>query len=65
MDWDRIKGSWKQYQGRAREKWGELTDDELSRVNGQRDQLEGLIQQRYGKAKDEVRRDVDNWLNTL
>ena len=65
MDWDRVKGNWKQYQGRAREKWGQLTDDELAKTQGQREQVEGLIQQRYGKAKDDVRKDVDRWLDTL
>jgi uncharacterized protein YjbJ (UPF0337 family) len=65
MDWDRVKGNWKQFSGRAREKWGELTDDDLTRIDGKREQLEGLIQERYGKQKDEVRKDVDTWLGTL
>ena len=42
-----------------KEKWGQLTDDDLDVINGRRDQLEGKIQQRYGLAK--VRRDVDDW----
>jgi uncharacterized protein YjbJ (UPF0337 family) len=62
MDWNRIEGNWKQFKGRVKEKWGDLTDDDLDKINGQRDQLEGLIQERYGIAKDQVRKDVDAWL---
>jgi uncharacterized protein YjbJ (UPF0337 family) len=40
MDWNRIEGNWKQFKGRAKEKWGRLTDDDLDVVNGRRDQLE-------------------------
>jgi uncharacterized protein YjbJ (UPF0337 family) len=42
--------------GKVKEKWGKLTDDELDRIAGKRDQLEGKIQERYGIAKDQVRR---------
>jgi uncharacterized protein YjbJ (UPF0337 family) len=65
MDWDRIEGNWKQAKGKVREKWAELTDNDLEQVNGRRDQLEGKIQERYGIAKDRVRQDVDTWLKTL
>ena len=49
--------------GKVKEKWGQLTDDDLDVINGRRDQLEGRIQQRYGLAKDQVRKDVDDWYN--
>ena len=62
MNWDRIEGNWKQFKGKAREQWGDLTDDDLDKVGGRREQLEGLIQERYGKSKDEASRDVDDWL---
>ena len=65
MDWDRVEGNWKQFMGPAKEKWGKLTDDDLTAINGRRDQLEGKIQERYGIAKDQVRRDVDDWLSGL
>jgi uncharacterized protein YjbJ (UPF0337 family) len=55
----------KQFTGRVKEKWGKLTDDDLTAINGRRDQLEGKIRERYGYAKDQVRKDVDNWLNTI
>jgi uncharacterized protein YjbJ (UPF0337 family) len=64
MDWNRVEGNWKQVKGKVKEKWGNLTDDDLTAVNGKRDQLEGKIQERYGLAKDQVRKDVDDWYNT-
>ena len=51
-------------QGNIRQKWGKLTDNDLALIDGKREQLEGLIQERYGLAKDQVRKDVDTWLNS-
>jgi uncharacterized protein YjbJ (UPF0337 family) len=65
MDWNRVEGNWKEVKGKVKEKWGKLTDDDLTAINGQRDQLEGRLQQRYGYAKDQARKDVDTWFSTL
>ena len=65
MNNDRIAGNWKQVKGKIKEQWGKLTDDDLTTIEGRRDQLEGKIQQRYGYAKDQVRKDVDDWFGTL
>jgi uncharacterized protein YjbJ (UPF0337 family) len=65
MDWNRVEGNWKQFKGAAREKWGKLTDDDLNVIEGRREQLEGKLQQRYGFAKDQIHRDVDDWFKTL
>jgi uncharacterized protein YjbJ (UPF0337 family) len=62
MNWDRIEGNWKQFTGKVKEKWGDLTDDDLTTINGRRDQLEGKIQERYGYSKDQVKKEVDDWL---
>ena len=59
MNWDTMKGDWKQFKGKIREKWGDLTDDEIEQVKGKRDQFEGLLQKKLGLAKDEVKRQVD------
>ena len=64
MDWKRIEGNWKQAQGKIKEKWGKLTDDDLTMIKGRREELEGIIQQRYDLAKDMVRKDVDDWLKS-
>jgi uncharacterized protein YjbJ (UPF0337 family) len=61
MNWDIIKGDWKQFSGKVKEKWGNLTDDDLAKINGQREQLEGVLQERYGLAKDEAKKQVDDW----
>ena len=63
MNWDRVQGNWKQFSGKVKEKWGQLTDDDLTQIDGNREQLEGKIQARYGQAKDQVKKDVDTWLN--
>ena len=61
MNWDRIEGNWKQFQGKVREKWGKLTDDDLEFAKGRCDQLAGRIQERYGIGKDEALRQLDEW----
>jgi uncharacterized protein YjbJ (UPF0337 family) len=61
MNWDIVKGKWKQMSGSAKEKWGDLTDDDLQQIDGQRDQLVGKVQEKYGLAKDEAEREVDEW----
>ncbi len=65
MDWDRVQGNWKMFKGRAKETWGELTDDDLDVIEGRRDQLEGRIQERYGYTKHKTRAEVDDWLLRL
>ncbi len=50
--------------GKIKEKWGQLTDDDLDQIAGRQDQLEGKIQERYGIAKDQVRKDIEDWYNT-
>ncbi len=58
---ERVEGNWKQLKGKAKEQWGELTDDDLDVIAGKRDQLEGKIQERYGHAKDKAKQEVDDW----
>ncbi|MGR3782836.1 MAG: CsbD family protein [Albimonas sp.] len=62
MNWDQIEGKWKQFTGAAQANWGKLTNDEVDEVAGNRERLEGKIQERYGVAKDEARKQVDDWL---
>jgi len=64
MNWDQLEGKWKQYSGKAKEKWGKLTDDDLQMIRGKRDQLIGKVQERYGIAKDEAERQVDEFSRT-
>jgi uncharacterized protein YjbJ (UPF0337 family) len=61
MNWDRIEGEWKQIKGSVKEQWGKLTDDDLDVAAGKRDQLVGKVQNRYGIAKDEAEKQIDDW----
>jgi uncharacterized protein YjbJ (UPF0337 family) len=61
MNWDRIQGAWREYKGKAKQQWGKLTDDDLDQVDGRREELAGKIQNRYGIAKDEAERQIDDW----
>jgi uncharacterized protein YjbJ (UPF0337 family) len=65
VNWDQIQGKWKQFSGSARERWGKLTDDDLQTLTGQKDQLVGRIQERYGIAKAEAEMQADEWSRTL
>ena len=58
-----LKGKWNEIKGEVKSKWGKLTDDDLTRVEGDRDKLIGILQQRYGRAKDEINREVESFLN--
>lgn len=65
MNWDQIEGRWKEFKGKAREKWGDITDDEYDRVEGKREQMVGLVQKKYGDSKDDAERKVDDWMSGL
>ena len=58
MNWDQIEGKWTQLKGKAKDKWSDLTDDELDRVEGKRDVLIGKIQEKYGVAKEKAEKEV-------
>ena len=61
MNWDTIKGQWMQVNGKVKEKWGKLTDNDLDVVAGKKDQLVGMLQKRYGYAKDKAEKEVDEF----
>jgi uncharacterized protein YjbJ (UPF0337 family) len=65
MNWDQIEGKWKQFKGRVRETWGDFTDDDLDKIGGKRDRLAGLVQEKYGVAKDEAERQIADFERTL
>jgi uncharacterized protein YjbJ (UPF0337 family) len=65
MNWDQVKGNWKQLTGKVKAKWGKLTDDDLTTAAGQRDQLVGRIQERYGQAKEAAEKEVDDFIGTI
>ena len=62
MNTDILKGQWKQVQGKARQQWGKLTDDDLTMIKGDKDVLLGKIQEHYGRTREEAMAEVDTWL---
>ncbi len=65
MNRNEVEGNWKQLKGKAQEKWGELTDDDLDQVEGKREQLVGKLQERYGKSQKEASKEVDEFFDSL
>jgi uncharacterized protein YjbJ (UPF0337 family) len=65
MNWDTVEGNWKQWQGAVKKQWAKLTDDELAQIDGDRIRLAGILQERYGRKKDEIERDIDEFTKSL
>ena len=55
-----LKGRWNEVKGKLKQKYGELTDDDLTFVDGKEDELFGRMQQRLGKTKEEIRAEVES-----
>ncbi len=62
LNQDVLEGKWKEWRGMVKERWAKLTDDDMNRINGKRDQLLGKLQQRYGYAKEQAEREVDQFI---
>jgi len=61
MNWSQFEGRWNDVKGQVKERWGRLSDDDLTRVEGKRDRLVGLIQQKYGIAKERAEDEINDW----
>lgn len=61
MNNDMMQGSWKELKGKARQKWGQLTDSDLDQFQGKREELSGVLQRKYGYARDRADREVDQF----
>ena len=62
MNWDQVEGNWKQFKGKVKQQWGDLTDDDLNRIEGRQEELSGVLQKRYGKSREEADRMIDDWM---
>jgi len=62
MSDDIFKGKWKQLRGQIQQKWGDLTNDDLDRIQGAQTEFEGLLQERYGYTKERARQEVNDFL---
>ena len=65
MNWDQIQGKWQQTKGSLRQQWGKLTDNDLEMIAGNRDKLIGVLQERYGIAKEEAQKRADQWVSSM
>jgi uncharacterized protein YjbJ (UPF0337 family) len=59
MNWDQIRGNWEQTKGELKVQWSKLTDDDVAKINGERDKLVGRLQELYGISKEEAEKQVD------
>ncbi|HEU4579149.1 MAG TPA: CsbD family protein [Polyangiaceae bacterium] len=64
MNQDILQGRWEQLKGKARIKWGKLTNDDIDQIQGERQKLVGKLRERYGLATERAEQDVDDWLET-
>lgn len=62
MNWDMLQGNWTQFKGSIQKQWGRLTNDDLTMINGDRMRLAGLLQERYGRKKEEIEREIDDFV---
>ena len=65
MNWNVIEGKWKEMAGAVKEKWGNLTDDEITEMAGKRDRLEGILKQKYGMTQEAASQEIDQWAGKL
>jgi uncharacterized protein YjbJ (UPF0337 family) len=61
---DTLKGSWNQMKGEVKRKWGQITDDELTTIEGDYDKLVGVLQSRYGYARGRAEQEVNDYLSS-
>lgn len=61
MDWDIVEGNWEMIRAKVRERWGKLSDNQLDRISGKRDQLVDAIRKSYGIGKEEAEWQVRDW----
>ena len=65
MNWSQIEGRWDQLAGQVKSQWGKLTDDDLKNIAGKRQQLVGKLQERYGVVKEDIEKQVNEWLGSV
>jgi uncharacterized protein YjbJ (UPF0337 family) len=61
MNWDQIQVNWMHFKDKIANNWAKLTDEDLTRISGRRNELVGRLQARYGFAKGEAEREIEAW----
>lgn len=64
MNEDILKGKWHAIQGDVKKKWGQLTNDDLTVISGEREKLLGILQTKYGYAKDKAEKEYEEFLDS-
>lgn len=65
MNWTMVAGKWKQLTGDIKSTWGKITDDDVAAIDGKREKLLGVLQERYGIAREEAEKQADSFLARL
>ena len=65
MNWEQIQGNWKQFTGHVKERWGKLTDDELTEIDCRRDSFIGRLQEKYGYDKERAEKELSRFIASL
>ena len=65
MNQDILTGKWKQMRGQVKQWWGKLTDDDLDKIEGRSDQMIGLLQQRYGYAREKAEEEYNRFTSSF
>lgn len=65
MNEDILQGTWKQIRGKVQEQWGELTDDDLDKIQGKSDQMVGLLQKKYGYTREEAESQYNDFVSAM
>ena len=64
MNKDIMKGHWKELKGKVKQQWGKLTDDDLTTIEGNYDQLQGVLQKHYGYQKEQAKKEIDAFMES-
>lgn len=63
MNEDILKGQWSQLKGRVRQEWGRFTNDDVARIDGDREVLLGRLQELYGRTREEAEEELEQFLS--
>ena len=65
IDENVLEGKWNQIKGQIKQQWGELTDDDIDRIRGNREEMIGVLQEKYGKSREEAEKEMDEFLSAF
>jgi uncharacterized protein YjbJ (UPF0337 family) len=65
MSWGHVRANWKQFQHHVKLRWDRLTDEDIARIKGHRENLIACLQERYGYAHDRAQQEVREWEHHL